>query len=206
MKERAYPPFTLDNTILNLATEITLLLGQYEGLALPVPKPELRKHNRIRTIQSSLAIEGNTLSVEQVTDIINHKRVIAPKKDILEVKNAVQAYNQLAQFDVLSLDSLLMAHKILMRGLLQNAGKLRTGNVGVKSGETIIHMAPPYAEVPNLMNHLFSFLKREEDLHPLVKSSVFHYELEFIHPFIDGNGRIGRLWQSAILYHYRSIF
>ena len=200
------PPYTLTHEILNLCTEITLLLGKYEGLPLPVPQPELRKHNRIRTIQSSLAIEGNTLTIEQVTDIINNKRVIGPSKDILEVKNAIKAYENLSRYKVGELDSLLLAHKTLMHGLIQEAGKLRSSNVGVRKGEKVIHMAPNYTQVPKLMEDLFLFLKKEKDSHPLIKSSAFHYELEFIHPFIDGNGRIGRLWQSAILYNYRSIF
>lgn len=207
------PPFTITNDILNLSTDITLLLGKYEGLSLPtgqaglpIPKPELRKHTKIRTIQSSLAIEGNTLTIEQVTDIINNKRVVGPKKDILEVKNAIKAYDHLPKFDPESLKSLLMAHKILMEGIIPNAGKLRIKNVGVHSGTKIIHMAPKYTQVPQLIDNLFQFLKNEKNLHPLIKSSAFHYELEFIHPFIDGNGRIGRLWQSVILYHYRNVF
>ena len=199
-------PFTITNGILNLCTEITLSLGRYEGLSLPVPAPELRRHNRIRTIQSSLAIEGNTLTIDQVTDILNNKRVVGPKKDILEVKNAIEAYEHLPQYHVETLKSLLEAHQILMDGLVKESGKLRTSNVAVKAGEKIIHLAPKYTQVPALMDNLFIFLREEKDVHPLIKSSIFHYEFEFIHPFIDGNGRLGRLWQSAILYHYRSLF
>lgn len=200
------PPFTITSEILNLCSEITLLLGRYEGLSLPVPQPELRKHARVASIQSSLAIEGNTLTIEQVTDVINHKRVSGPPEDILEVKNAIAAYDQIDQYEPDNLDSLLRAHKILMDGLVKDAGKLRRTNVGVRAGSRIVHMAPPHARVPELMDNLFTFLKNEKDLHPLIKSSVFHYELEFIHPFSDGNGRIGRLWQSVILYNYRKIF
>lgn len=200
------PPFAITNEILNLCSEITLLLGKYEGLSLPVPQPELRKHAKIFTIQSSLAIEGNTLTIEQVTDIINHKRVAGPAKDILEVKNAIAVYDRMDKYRPGSLDSLLEAHKIFMNGLIKDAGKLRSINVGVRAGAQIVHMAPQHTRVPELMNNLFLFLKSEKDLHPLIQSSVFHYELEFIHPFADGNGRIGRLWQSVILYNYRSIF
>ncbi len=200
------PPFQITSAILNLCAEITLLLGKIEGLQQPIPQPELRKHNRIRTIQSSLAIEGNTLTIEQVTDIINNKKVLGPAKDILEVKNTIKAYEKLTQYDAMSLKSLLEAHNILMTDLLTQAGKLRTKNVGVKAGEKIVHMAPPHDQVPTLVNELFLFLREEKDLHPLIKSSVFHYEFECIHPFMDGNGRLGRLWQSVILYNYRGIF
>ncbi len=200
------PPFQITSAILNLCAEITLLLGKYEGLEQPIPQPELRKHNRIRTIQSSLAIEGNTLTIEQVTDIINNKKVLGPAKDILEVKNTIKAYEKLGQYDAGSLKSLLEAHNILMAGLLTHAGALRTQNVGVRAGEKIVHMAPPHDQVPVLVNELLLFLRQEKDLHPLIKSSVFHYEFEFIHPFMDGNGRLGRLWQSIILYNYRGIF
>lgn len=200
------PPFVITNNILNLAAEITLSLGQYEGLRMPVPQPELRKHTKIITIQSSLAIEGNTLTIGQVTDIINNKRVMGPKKDIIEVKNAIKVYDMISQFIPNELSSLLKAHKILMDGLITDAGQLRKGNVGVKAGEEIVHMAPSHKIVPKLMDNLFSFLQEEKELHPLIKSSIFHYEFEFIHPFMDGNGRIGRLWQSVILYHYKKIF
>lgn len=199
-------PYRITNDILNLATEITLLLGHYEGLRIPVPQPELRKHTKIITIQSSLAIEGNTLTIGQVTDIINNKRVTGSKKDIVEVKNAIKAYDIISDFTPNELSSLLRAHKILMDGLLIDAGRLRQGNVGVKAGETVVHVAPSYKMVHELMNNLFAFLQEEKDLNPLIKSSVFHYEFEFIHPFMDGNGRVGRLWQSVILYDYKTIF
>lgn len=200
------PPYKITKRINNLCAEITRLIGKYEGLTLPIPKPELRKHTKIISIQSSLAIEGNTLTVDQVTDIINNKRVVGPKKDILEVKNAVKVYDILDTFDSENLKSLLKAHKVLMDGLIDDAGKLRNRNVGVRSEAGIVHMAPKHTFVPELMGNLFLFLKKEKDLHPLIKSSVFHYEFEFIHPFMDGNGRIGRLWQSVILYNYDKIF
>ena len=200
------PPFKITEKINNLCAEITRLIGKYEGLTLPTSKPKLRKHTKIISIQSSLAIEGNTLSIEQVTDIINNKRVIGPKKDILEVKNAIKVYDLFHEYEPENLKSLLNAHKILMDGLIGNAGKLRNGNVGVRSESGIVHTAPKFTLVPELMDNLFTFMKEEKELHPLIKSSVFHYEFEFIHPFMDGNGRIGRLWQSVILYRYDKIF
>ncbi len=199
-------PYKITKKINTLCAEITRLIGKYEGLTLPIPKPELRKHTKIISIQSSLAIEGNTLTVDQVTDIINNKRVVGPKKDILEVKNAIKVYDLLQEYEPESLKSLFKAHKILMDGLLDDAGKLRNQNVGVRSKSGIVHMAPKHMLVPELMDNLFSFLKKEKELHPIIKSSVFHYEFEFIHPFMDGNGRIGRLWQSVILFKYDKIF
>ncbi len=200
------PPFQITKEIHNLCLEISRLIVQYEGLSLPAPQLELRKHAKILTIQSSLAIEGNTLTINQVTDIINNKKIVGPKKDILEVKNAIKVYDILNKYDSQDLDSLLGAHKILMSGLIKDAGKLRKNNVGVRAGDTIVHMAPPYKVVPELMKKLFQFLKVEKDLDPLIRSSIFHYEFEFIHPFMDGNGRIGRLWQSVILYDHSKIF
>ncbi|PIQ89574.1 MAG: cell filamentation protein Fic [Candidatus Omnitrophica bacterium CG11_big_fil_rev_8_21_14_0_20_42_13] len=200
------PPFTITPKINNLCSEITRLIGKYEGLTLPAPKPELRKHSKILSIQSSLAIEGNTLTIDQVTDIINNKRVLGPKKDILEVKNALKVYELLDEYEPTSLESLLKAHKILMADLIRDAGRLRNKNVAVGNKFEVIHRAPDFKMVPELMGNLFNFLKKEKDLHPIIKSSVFHYEFEFIHPFMDGNGRIGRLWQSVILYDYAKIF
>ena len=200
------PPYRITAGINNLCAEITRLIGKYEGLTLPAPRPELRKHTKIISIQSSLAIEGNTLSVGQVTDIVNNRKVLGPKRDILEVKNAIKAYDILDQYEPENLESLLKAHKILMDGLIKDAGELRHGNVGVKAGSELVHMAPKFTLVPELMGNLFMFLKTEGELHPIIKSSVFHYEFEFIHPFMDGNGRIGRLWQSVILYGYDKIF
>lgn len=200
------PPFTITNKIINQCTDISSAIARYEVLALGVPNPELRKHTQIRTIQSSLAIEGNTLTFDQVTDIINKKRVIGPKNEIREVKNAIKAYNMLDHLNPLSLSSLLSAHGILMEGLADDAGKLRKVNVGVGDGVRVIHMAPKHALVPKIMDNLFEFLVKENDLHPLIQSSVFHYELEFIHPFSDGNGRIGRLWQTLMLHKYNPVF
>ncbi len=198
--------YTITNDILTLTVEISRLLGKYEGLTLPTPKPELRKHTKILTIQSSLAIEGNTLTVDQVTDIINNKRVVGPKKDILEVKNAIKVYDLLYEYESDDLKSLLKAHKILMDGLIKEAGQFRKKNVAVGNQFEIVYTAPEHTLVPKLMDDLFLFMNEEKNLNPLIKSSIFHYEFEFIHPFIDGNGRIGRLWQSVILYKYLEVF
>ncbi len=185
---------------------ISRLLGQYEGIRLPKPQPMLIRRNRIRTIQSSLAIEGNRLSEGQVTAILDNKRVIGPSKDILEVQNAIRAYGALPHYKVYELNSLLQSHKIMMRGLVPDAGRLRSGNVGILKGSRVSHVAPKPSLVPALTRDLFAFMKDDRNVHALIKSSVFHYELEFIHPFSDGNGRIGRLWQSALLLHYHPLF
>src|SRR3989339_20086 len=201
-----YPPFTITAKIVNLCSEITRLLGQFEGLKVPVPQPQLREQSRIKTIYSSLAIEGNRLTEQQVTNIINSKRVVGPQKDILEVKNAIKAYDLIRTYKVGRLGSLLKAHTLMMNGLTDDAGSLRSRNVGIFKGAEVAHLAPKYQMVPKLMADLFAFLKKKDDLHALIKSCVFHYEFEFIHPFSDGNGRIGRLWQTAILSNFHPLF
>ncbi len=200
------PPFKITPQIVNLCADISRAVGRCEGFKIFPPAPQLRRHNRIKTIHASLSIEGNTLSESQVTDILDNKRVIGPEKDILEVKNAVKVYGMIKQYNVGSLKSLLTAHKILMKGIAEDAGKLRSGNVGVMKGGKIIHMAPKYTRVPKLMGDLFDFLKKEKTIHTFIKSCAVHYELEFIHPFSDGNGRMGRLWQSAILISDYPVF
>lgn len=166
---------------------------------------ELRKRNRIKSIQSSLEIEGNTLTVEQITDLINNKRVLAPQKDIIEVKNAIELYSRLNEFNAYEIDSLCRAHGILMNTLIENAGQFRRTAVGIMKGNNITHVAPPGDIVFPLMKDLFDYLKNDSDI-LLIKSCVFHYEFEFIHPFIDGNGRMGRLWQTMILKNYSPVF
>lgn len=192
--------------MLTLCSEITRILGQYEGLATEKPTPQLRKSNRVMTIQASLAIEGNTLQIEQVTDIIDGKRVLGSKKEILEVQNAVKAYDLIPSFKPHSDKSLRSAHGILMKGLALDSGKWRSSNVGIFHGDKVAHAAPQAKRVPELMNQLFDFLKNDKETHPLILSSIFHYELEFIHPFSDGNGRIGRLWQTVLLADYHPLF
>ena len=200
------PPFELTGAMLELCMEISRLLGQYEGIKLPKPKPMLIRRNRIRTIQSSLEIEGNRLSESQVTAILDHKRVIGLAKDILEVQNAVKAYERLPHYKPYQMGSLLQSHKLMMQGLVPDAGRLRSTNVGILKGSRVSHVAPKPSLVQGLMRDLFDFIRDDKNIHPLIKSCVFHYELEFIHPFSDGNGRVGRLWQSVLLLHCHPLF
>ncbi|WP_418514097.1 Fic family protein [Corallibacter sp.] len=199
------PPYQITENILKLVASISERLGEVNAVHLYKPPTELRKKNRIKTIQSSLEIEGNTLTEEQITALLENKRVIAPQKDILEVQNAIQVYDQLQKFNPNSIKDLEKAHGVLMQGLIENAGKLRTKNVGIVQGSKVKHVAPDGGMVKGLMNDLFSYLKSDKDI-LLIKSCVFHYEFEFIHPFIDGNGRMGRLWQTLILIQKYPVF
>ena len=198
-------PYTIKTAILKLTDSISEKLGEIKAAHLNKPPTELRKKNRIQTIQSSLEIEGNTLTFDQITAILENKRVVAPRKDILEVKTAIKVYNQLGSFHPNSLKSLCDAHKILMEGLIDNPGKLRGKSVGIIKGAELAHLAPPGEMVKPLMTDLFNYLKNDPDLR-LIKSCVFHYEFEFIHPFMDGNGRMGRLWQTLILKEQDPVF
>jgi Fic family protein len=199
------PPYKITNRILELIASISEKIGEVNAAYLYKPPTELRKKNRIKTIQSSLEIEGNSLSLEQVTAILDNKRIIAPKKDILEVKNAIKAYEDLDTYNPTSLTSFCNAHGTLMNGLIENAGKIRNKSVGIIKGAKVTHIAPPGDVVKSLVKDLFGYLKKDKDL-ILIKSCVFHYEIEFIHPFMDGNGRMGRLWQTVILRQYSPVF
>lgn len=199
------PPYQITDKILTLIASISEKIGEINATHLYKPTTELRKRNRIKTIQSSLEIEGNTLTEEQITALLENKRVIAPQKDILEVQNAIKVYEQLHQFNPNQLKDLEKAHSVLMNGLVNNAGKLRTTNVGIVKGSQVAHVAPSGTMVNGLMNDLFAYLKKDKDL-TLIKSCVFHYEFEFIHPFVDGNGRMGRLWQTLILMQQYPVF
>jgi Fic family protein len=199
------PPYQITPEILKLIASVSEKLGQINAKFLNRPSPKLRKENRIKTIHSSLSIEGNTLTEEQITALIANKRIIGPEKDVIEVLNAINAYNQLNSFDPKSSESFLKAHAILMKGLVPENGKYRKKGVGIMAGERMAHMAPPAENVPHLMNDLFSYLKASKEI-SLIKSCVFHYEMEFIHPFIDGNGRMGRLWQTLILMKEYPVF
>jgi Fic family protein len=199
------PPYSITPVILSLISTISEKLGAINANYLQAPRTELRKANQIKTIHSTLEIEGNTLSIDQVTAVIENKRVIAPQKDILEVKNAIKVYDAFQSFNALSLPSFLKAHALLMKGLIPMPGKFRTAGAGIVKGSKLTHLAPKANMVKALMNDLFSYLKNDKDL-LLIKSCVFHYELEFIHPFVDGNGRMGRLWQSVILKELNPIF
>jgi Fic family protein len=200
------PPYTITNKSLNLSLEIATILGHLEGIRSKTPQPELRKQNRIRTIQGSLSIEGNTLTIPQITAILENKRVIGPQNDIVEVVNAIKAYEHISNYKFWDVKSMLKAHKYLLNGLIEESGRFRKSAVGILKGKQVSHVAPPPSRVPLLMDNLFSYLKKEKDTHHLIKSCVFHYELMFIHPFSDGNGRIGRLWQTVILMKYHPIF
>lgn len=199
------PPYTITNKILALVASISEKIGEINAAHLYKPATELRKKNRIKTIQSSLEIEGNTLTEEQITALLDNKRVIAPQKDILEVQNAIKVYEQLRTFNPYQLKDLEKAHSVLMNGLIDKAGKLRTTNVGIVKGSKVAHLAPSGTMVNGLMKDLFDYLKKDKDI-ILIKSCVFHYEFEFIHPFIDGNGRMGRLWQTLILMQHYPVF
>lgn len=199
------PPYDITSQILNLISSISIKLGEVNANFLNKQSPQLRKQNKIKTIYSSLRIEGNTLSEEQVSAILDNKRVIGPKKDVLEVMNAIKVYNKIETFEPYSNKSFLEAHKWLMEGLVKDAGKYRKQSVGIVQGSKVAHIAPPHQNVPFLMNNLFAYLKRKDEL-TLIKSCVFHYEMEFIHPFIDGNGRMGRLWQTLILMQEFPVF
>ena len=205
MSDVYMPPFTMTEEITNLVIEIGEQVGAVAAYDTLQPNPRLRRENRIRSIHSSLAIEQNTLTLEQVTDVINGKAVLGPPQDIHEVKNAYEAYERVSALDPYSVKNLLLAHKMLMEGLVQEAGRFRSGNVGVYAGNQLIHAGTPANYVPDLMKQLFDWMKKSK-LHPLVKSCIFHYEFEFIHPFADGNGRLGRLWQSLILQKWKAFF
>ncbi|MCP2002883.1 UNVERIFIED_ORG: Fic family protein [Buttiauxella agrestis ATCC 33320] len=195
------PPFSVTPSIINRVVEIGELLGRWAAHAEQA-SPMLRKENRIRTIQASLAIEHNSLSTEQVSAIMDGKRVLAPAKDIQEVRNAILAYEAMSSWKSESIQDLLAAQRILMMGLVDIPGQFRSGNVGVYRDEQLIHMAPPANQVSRLVSDLLRWL-HETEVHPLIASSIFHYEFEFIHPFADGNGRMGRLWQTLILSEWR---
>ncbi|MCK5914589.1 MAG: Fic family protein [Deltaproteobacteria bacterium] len=199
------PPYTLTPEILNLVAQISEVVGRLSVLTNDAKGVRLRRINRIRTIQGSLAIEGNTLSAEQITAILDGKRVVAPPREVQEVRNAITAYDRFEQWQPDVEADLLEAHRDLMTGLIDEVGVYRHGGVGVMAGEQIVHLAPPAGQVPLLMSNLFSWLTLN-DIHPLILSSIFHYEFEFIHPFADGNGRVGRLWQSVILTRWNGLF
>lgn len=199
------PPFKITSKAINLISQISEKIGEISTLENTERTVQLRKKNRIRTIHSSLAIENNSLTIEQITAIIEGKRVLGPPNEIQEVKNAVQAYELLLNLNPYKQNDLLKAHQLMMNDLVKHSGKYRKGGVGIFDGKGVVHVAPPDDRVPFLMNDLFDWLK-SSDAHPLIKSCVFHYEFEFIHPFEDGNGRMGRLWQTVILTEWKPIF
>ncbi|MFP3040968.1 Fic family protein [Treponema primitia] len=199
------PPYEITTKILELYGQITEALGVCKSLLLVKPEARLRRQNRIKTIYSSLAIEGNSLNIEHVSALIDNKRVAGPKKDILEIQNAIAAYDHLNQFKPHSIKDFLKTHDILMAGLVENPGRWRKTQVGIFKGKELAHIAPGFRMVPGLMQDLFEYIKNDKDI-DIIKSCVFHYEMEFIHPFEDGNGRMGRFWQTMLLMNVNPIF
>lgn len=199
------PPYKITSEILHLISSISQKIGEVNANYLIKNNPQLRKQNQIKMIHSSLSIEGNTLTEDQITAILENKRVLGSQKDILEVVNALKVYDKLHTLRFSNEKDYLKAHKILMSGLIENSGKYRSKGVGILKGSKIEHIAPPSENVPYLMRDLFSYLKDNSEL-SLIKSCVFHYEMEFIHPFMDGNGRMGRLWQTLILMKEFALF
>jgi Fic family protein len=197
-----HPPFTITPRQLTLVGEICERIGRWGGREFPL-SPQLRKANRIQSIQASLAIENNSLGIEQVTAILEGKRVIGSMREIQEVRNAIECYDQLPRWKPAVVEDFLAAHGLMMKALVDHAGVFRPGGVGIYRGSQLIHMAPPAERVEHLVGDLFEWLART-DLHPLIASSILHYEIEFIHPFSDGNGRLGRLWQSLTLSQWHA--
>ena len=204
--DRYIPPYDVTEEMLELTSEIAENLGKLSNVDELERLPRLRRVNRMKSIQSSLAIENNMLSLIQVTDVIDGKRVLGPQEDIFAVKNAFNAYKMIPELNPFSLSDLKNAHGVMMQGLVEGAGKFRSNSVGVfdESGK-VIHVAPPCDMVNGLMEQLFEWLKTSK-AHMLIRSSIFHYEFEFIHPFADGNGRTGRLWQTALLANWKPVF
>ena len=198
------PPYTITPAILNLVEQIGEQIGRTNEAAIRA-NLRLRRANRIRTIQGSLAIEGNTLSEEQISTILEGKHVIAPLREVQEVRNAIKVYEKYPEWDPASEADLLEAHELLMVGLLDAPGRYRSGGIAVAGGGEVHHIGPTPNRVPLLMSNLLSWLDAAAE-HPLIASSIFHYEFEFIHPFEDGNGRMGRLWQSLVLTRWKPLF
>lgn len=201
------PPFEITNRMLNRVSSISEKLGRIETWRTLERQPRLRRNNRIQSVHSSLKIEANSLSLDSVRDVLNDREVIGPAKEIQEVKNAFAAYDQIDAVDPYSLDDLLRLHGVMTRLTVEESGVFRSGAEGVYRGGVCIHIAPPPEMVPPLMRQLFDWIAaRRGEIHPLILSSVFHYEFVFIHPFRDGNGRMARLWQTALLSRWNPLF
>lgn len=204
MSKPYVPPFSLTPTVLDRVAVICEQVGQWRAQTANAPSPRLRREQRIRSVQASLAIENNSLSLEQVTAVLDGRPVLAPPREVQEVRNAFAAYERMSDWMPDASADLLSAHALLMHALMDAPGNWRSGGVGIYRGERLVHMAPPPSRVPRLMADLLRWL-RQTTAHPLVASCVFHYEFEFIHPFADGNGRMGRLWQTLILSRWQPV-
>ncbi len=200
------PPFQITSKILNLTAEIQSLLGELKGLSGQKPPLKLRKENKIKTIHHSLAIEGSLLTEEQITALMESKRIVGPKKQIIEVQNAIHLYDKIYLFNPFKEKDFLRAHQFLLKDLIDSPGLYRKSAVGLFKGNQVTRIAPPDKRVPELMRNLFHFLNSDKETLSLIKACVFHYEVELIHPFLDGNGRMGRLWQQLILMKSSSVF
>lgn len=201
------PPFTITNKILSYVSSISEKIGRITATNNLEAKPHLRRNNRIKPIHSSLKIEANSLTLEQVRDVINGKAVLGEQKEIQEVRNAYAAYERLSEIDPYNIRHLKKFHGIMTKYLVEESGEFHSGEEGVFNGNQCVFMAPPARFVPQLMDELFAWMKEaKDDVHPLILSSVFHYEFVFIHPFSDGNGRMARLWHTAILSKWKPIF
>lgn len=200
------PPFSLNAPILSACTEIARALGRVEALPNATPRVQLRRRNRIRTVHATLAIEEAGLDEDGVTAMLDGKRVLGGRAEVMAVKNAIAAYERVRDFAPTRVNDLLAAHALMMKGLVDDAGRFRSRGVGVMQGSKVAHMAPPAARVGGLMEQLLEFVAADVATHPLIRAVVAHYEIEFIHPFSDGNGRIGRLWQHRLLLEVHPVF
>ena len=199
------PPYTITSKILSLVSDIVETITDIKHIEQKTVTPKLRKKNRIRSITGSLQIEGNSFSEDKVTAMVEGKRVLGTLKEVVEVRGAIKSYENIDNYSYKKLSDLLLAHRLMMSDIITNAGEFRSGNVGVYGKEGVSHIAPPPYRVAELMGELFNWLGSTKE-HKLIVSCIFHYEFEFIHPFSDGNGRIGRLWQTVILKSYRELF
>ncbi|MDR0968671.1 MAG: Fic family protein [Holosporaceae bacterium] len=199
------PPFAITEKIANLVAQAAERVGKIQGSGEYGRNLRLRRINRLRSIQSSTAIEGNSLSMKQIADIVDGKHVIGDPREIKEIKNTHDAYEHMREFDPFNIDDFLTAHKLTTVDLVSESGRFRAGEVGVFAGKELVHLGARPEFIPNLIKNLFDWAKNS-NVHPLIKSSVMHFEIEFIHPFANGNGKMGRLWQTLVLAKWREIF
>lgn len=201
------PPYQITDKILSFVADISEKIGKITERTNLDSKPHLRKNNKIKSVHSSLAIEANSLSLDEVRDVINGRTVMGKQKEIQEVKNAYAAYEEIGRFDIYSIEDLKRLHGIMTKYTVEESGNFRRGEEGVFNGDKCIFMAPPASLVPEQMQNLFDWMNKAKDtIHPLILAAVFHYEFVFIHPFADGNGRMARLWHTAILTAWKPMF